>query len=124
MAASVPLNEVFNNLGAAQLQRGDFDAAAASFRKALEGDSADPDYHFNLGVALWRAGQFPAAAESFRAVLARGPGESEATSLLGRCLQQQGLRPGETRADGKPRLKTNYEESAYRQLQAELAGKK
>ena len=45
-----------------------YDAAAAiaSFQKAIEGDSADPDYHFNLGYALWRAGQYAAAMASFR----------------------------------------------------------
>jgi Tfp pilus assembly protein PilF len=124
VAAVMPLNEVFNDLGVTQLQRGDNTAAAANFRKALEGDSADPDYHFNLGVALWRAGQFQSAAESFRAALARKSGDTEATSLLGSALQQQGPRPGDTKTEGKARLKTNYEESAYRQLQAELSLKK
>jgi tetratricopeptide (TPR) repeat protein len=124
VATAMPLNEVFNDLGVAQAQRGDYTSAAANFRKALEGDSADPDYHFNLGTALWRAGQYPAAAESFRAVLARKAGDSEATTLLSRALQQQVPRPGEIRMDGKLRLKTNYEESAYRQLQAELSLKK
>src|SRR5215472_14451772 len=70
VAAAIPLNEVFNDLGAVQIQRGDYAGAAANFRKALEGDRADPDYHFNLGTALWRAGQYQQAVESFRAVLA------------------------------------------------------
>ena len=121
VAAGVPLNEVFNDLGVVQAQRGDYAAAAASFRKALEGDDADPDYHFNLGSALWHAGQYSAAADSFRASLARKT-DDEATTMLGRVLKQDGPRPGETQ--GKPRLKTNYEESAYRQLQAELGLKK
>ena len=56
VAASVPLNEVYNNLGAAQAQRNDSAAATASFRKALEGDDSDPDYHFNLGCVLWQSG--------------------------------------------------------------------
>ena len=124
VAESVPLNEVFNNLGAVQAQRGDVTSAAASFRKALEGDNADPDYHFNLGAALWRAGQYAAAAESFRESLARRAGDNEATTMLGRSLQQQGPRPGDTRQESKPRLKTNYEEAAYRQLKAELGVKK
>ena len=55
---TLPLNEVYNDLGVVQAQRNDFAAAAASFRKALEGDDADPDYHFNLGAALWRSGQY------------------------------------------------------------------
>jgi tetratricopeptide (TPR) repeat protein len=121
VAASMPLNEVYNNLGAAQDRRNDSVGAVVSFQKALEGDDADPDYHFNLGYARWRAGQFAAAAESFRAVLARVPNDPEATTMLGRALKQEGPRPGESKVEGRNRLKTNYDEAAYRQLQAELA---
>jgi len=124
VVAAVPLNEAFNDLGVVQAQRGDYVAAAANFRKALEGDDADPDYHFNLGMALWHAGQYGAAVESFRAAAARKSDDTEATQMLGRALKQQGPRPGEARQDGKPRMKTNYEEQAYRQLQAELGLKK
>jgi tetratricopeptide (TPR) repeat protein len=122
--AVLPLNEVYNDLGVVQAQRNDLTAAAASFRKALEGDDLDPDYHFNLGATLWRAGQYSAAAESFRNALTRNSKDTEATSLLGRSLQQEAPRPGDAKTEGKPRLKTNYEEAAYRQLQAELGIKK
>jgi Flp pilus assembly protein TadD len=117
------LNEVYNDLGAAQAQRQGYAEAESNFRKALEGDDTDPDFHFNLGVALWRGGKFAEAADSFRAVLARNAADNEATSLLGRCLKKEPARLGDTRSDGKLRLKTNYEENAFRQLQAEL-GKK
>jgi tetratricopeptide (TPR) repeat protein len=123
VTTALPLNEVYNDLGAAQTQRQDYTAAAASFQKALEGDSADPDYRFNLAVALWRGGKYDEAANSFRAVTARNASDMEATNLLGRCLKREAPRPGETRTEGKLRLKTNYEENAFRQLQAEL-GKK
>jgi tetratricopeptide (TPR) repeat protein len=118
VADSVPLNEVYNNLGAAEV-RLNLNGAAASFRKALEGDSADPDYHFNLGYALWREGKFNEAAESFRAALDRDPQDSEAATMLARAQKQDGPRPGEPK-QGRERLKTNYEETVYRQLQAEL----
>ena len=124
VADAVPLNEVFNDLGVVQTQRQDYAAAAASFRKALEGDDADPDYHFNLGAALWRAAQYGAAADSFRAALARNSSDNEATILLGRTLKKEAPRPGDTKPDGAARLKTNYEEAAFRQLQAELGIKK
>ena len=120
VAASVPLNEVYNDLGAAQARRNNFTAAIASFRKALEGDSGDPDYHYNLGYALWRSGQFPAAVESFRAAAERNPSDSEATLMLGRALSGDGARAADPKVDDRLRLKTNYEEAAYRQLQAEL----
>src|SRR5450432_2968157 len=121
VAAAMPLNEVFNDLGVVQAQRNDNAAAAASFRKALEGDSADPDYHFNLGYVMWRAGQYAEAVESLRAAVARNPNDTEATTMLGRSLKHEGPRPGDPRAEPRPRLKTTYEEAAYRQLQAELA---
>jgi Flp pilus assembly protein TadD len=111
---------VYNDLGAAQARRNNTGAAVASFKKALEGDSADPDYHFNLGYTLWRAGQYDAAVESFRAVVARNPADTEATTLLGRSLQREGPRAGDPKTENRERLKTNYEEAAYRQLQAEL----
>jgi tetratricopeptide (TPR) repeat protein len=120
VVATLPLNEVYNDLGVVQAQRNDFTSAAANFKKALEGDDADPDYHFNLGAALWRNGQFSAAADSFRNTLARNANDSEATALLGRSLKQEAFRPGDPKSEAKPRLKTNYEEAAYRQLQAEL----
>jgi tetratricopeptide (TPR) repeat protein len=120
VAASVPLNEVYNDLGAAQARRNNFPAAAASFRKALEGDSGDPDYHYNLGYALWRSGQFPEAADSFRASLDRSPNDSDATLMLGRAMARDSARAADPKIEDRPRLKTNYEEGAYRQLQAEL----
>ena len=119
VAAAVPLNEVYNDLGAAQAQRDD-SAALASYRKALEGDDADPDYRFNMGYAQWRLGRFDEAVESFRAALDREPGDTEATTFLGLALQRQGPRPGDPKTAGRQRLKTNYEEQAYRELQAEL----
>jgi tetratricopeptide (TPR) repeat protein len=120
VAASVPLNEVFNDLGAAQARLNQTSDAVASFQKAIEGDSSDPDYLFNAGFADWRAGQFGPAADHFRAVLDRNPDDTEATTMLGRSLKSEGPRPGEPHVDDRLRLKTNYEEAAYRQLQAEL----
>jgi len=124
VAASLPLNEVYNDLGAAQSRSSHFPVAAENFRKAIEGDSSDPDYHFNLGYVLWKSSQFEAAAESFRAVLQRSPDDTEAKTLLGRCLKQDGPRAGDPRSEGRERIKTNYEENAYRELKAELEGKK
>jgi tetratricopeptide (TPR) repeat protein len=120
VAASVPLNEVYDDLGAAESRLNQSEEALENFRKALEGDGSDPDYHFNVGYTLWRAKQFDAAAESFRAVLERNPDDTEATTLLDRALKQEGPRPGDSRFEARERLKTDYEEIAYRQLQAAL----
>jgi tetratricopeptide (TPR) repeat protein len=120
VAESVPLNEVYADLGAAQSRLNQSEAALGSFRKALEGDSGDPDYHFNVGYTLWRAKHYDEAVESLRAVVERNPSDSEATALLGRALKKEGPRPGDPRSEARERLKTNYEEAAFRQLQAEL----
>ena len=120
VSGSMPLNEVFNNLGAAEARLNHYEEAISSFQKALEGDSADPDYHFNLAYTEWRAGQYTAAAESFQAVLDRAPEDQEATLMLDRSLKSEGARPGEPHLEDRVRVKTNYDEEAYRQLQAEL----
>jgi tetratricopeptide (TPR) repeat protein len=120
VSETMPLNEVFNNLGAALAQLKSNDQAMANYQKAIEGDSADPDYRFNLGYSQWLSGQFAQAADSFRAVLERNPSDNEATAFLGLSIKGQGPRPGDTRSEGRQRLKTNYDEAAYRQLQAEL----
>lgn len=117
VADQVPVNEVFNNLGAAQSRRG-IPQAVDSFRKALEGDPADPVYHFNLGYALWQRGDFDAAANSFRASLDRAPDDEVATLMLGFCLKRQGPRVGAGLPTAPQRLKLNYEERAWRQLKA------
>jgi tetratricopeptide (TPR) repeat protein len=122
VAGPLPLNEVLNNLGAAQ-SRQRSPGALDNFRRAADGDSADPDYQFNIGYVLWKRGEFPHAAESFRALLDRTPGDAEAVIFLGRCLKKEGPRPGDPRSEGRERLKLNFEETAYRQLKAELESK-
>jgi tetratricopeptide (TPR) repeat protein len=119
VARVVPLSEVYNNLGAAQ-SRANLPDALASFRKALEGDPSDPAYHFNVAYALWKSGDFGAAADSLREVLDRDPNDAQAALLLARAEKRNGPRPGDSRTEGLERVKTNYEESAYRQLKALL----
>jgi tetratricopeptide (TPR) repeat protein len=120
---SVPLNEVYNDLGAAQSRRG-LPEALASFEKALEGDPSDPDYEFNVGYALWKSGDFTHAAEHFRAALERRPDDEAAAQLLNRCLAGAGPRPMDPKSEPLERLKLNYEEGAYRQLKAALESRK
>ncbi|MDQ6708770.1 MAG: tetratricopeptide repeat protein, partial [Acidobacteriota bacterium] len=121
VAAQAPLNEVYNNLGAAQSRR-NLPEAIDNFKKALEGDEADPDYWFNEGYALWKGRSFDAAAEKFRSVLDRTPNDGEATVLLGRCLKDAGPAAAELR-EGKERLKRNFELTAFLQLKAEIGAK-
>lgn len=122
VAQQVPLNEVLNNLGAAQSRLG-LPAAVENFRKALEGDASDPVYHFNVGYSLLQQGEYDAAAEKFRAVLDRNPEDAEATTMLGRSLKKPPVK-AQARSEGFERLKENYEESTYWQLKAVLEPKR
>lgn len=135
VAQSVPLNEVFNDLGAAQSRR-HLPEALDSFRKALEGDPSDPVYHFNVGYALFRKGDFAGAGREFEAVLENNPDDEQAKMLLERCTTAESRAKArapktgasakrDPRVEGLERLKTNYEERAWRQLKAVLQrGKK
>ena len=122
VAKTVPLNEVLNNLGAAQ-SRLNQPEAVDTFAKALEGDPADPVYHFNVGYGLWKRGNYEAAAERFRAVLERDPSDAIASRLLERCARRAGPETAD-RMEPLERLKTTYEESAYWQLKAVLQPEK
>jgi len=115
VARAVSSHEVINNLGAMQSRLGRPEALA-SFRRALEGDALDPDYHFNLGYALWRQGDFDQAADRFRAVLDRKPDDAEAILFLGRSLKRSGPRAGDPRSEGLERLKESYEEGVFRRV--------
>ncbi len=119
VAAEVPLNEVYNNLGAAQ-SRKEIYGAEINFKKALQGDEADPDYWFNMGYLEWKNGAFFPAADKFRAVLDRSPEDIEARAFLGRCIAKEGPKPNDPRTEGRERLKYLFEDSAFRQLQAEI----
>lgn len=119
VAHSVPLNEVLNNLGAAQ-SRQNLPESLENFKKALEGDSADPDYQFNVGYVLFKQGDLQGAADKFRAVLERDPEDAGAITMLGRCLKKPPVRAVDLKTEGLERLKDNYEESAYLQLKAVL----
>jgi tetratricopeptide (TPR) repeat protein len=123
VASTVPLNEVYNNLGAAESRR-DEPQAIENFKRALEGDESDPTYHFNAGYFLWKHGRFEEASARFRAVLERNPEDEDARLLLSRCETRSARRPGETRTEGLERLKANYEESAWWQLKAALQPQK
>ena len=123
VAAAVPLNEVFSNLGASQLRQGKIVPAVGNFERALDGDPADPDYHFNLAYALWHAKRFDEAADRFRAVLERIPDDTDATKLLGFCLKREAPRPGDSKQEGLERVKEEYEETVFRQLKSMLEKK-
>lgn len=117
LAAQVPLNEVFNDLGAAQSRKNQPEALE-SFHKALDGGESDPDYWFNLGYSQWKNGRPADAAKSFKAVLERNPDDEIARTLMVRCQRGELPHPGETL--NAERIKRSFEETVFLQLQAEL----
>ncbi|MBX9603131.1 MAG: tetratricopeptide repeat protein [Bryobacteraceae bacterium] len=120
VAAVVPLNEVWNNLAAAQSRRNQLPQAIENFRRAVEGDPNDAGYRFNLGYVLWKKGDYAGANEQFRAALERAPDDEGIRMLLSRSSAKIS-RKAFGRDEGLERLKTEYEERAYRTLKSILA---
>lgn len=116
-----PLNEVYNNLGAAEIQLNET-AAVGDLRRAVDGDQNDPTYLFNLGAALLRNNHFEEAAKQFRAVLDRSPDDADARTLLDRAENHESAAAGAP-PDIPGRLKVNFDETAFRQLRDMLQPK-
>lgn len=122
VAARLPLIEVYNNLGVVSARRGRKDAVGY-FQRAVDSDPADPDYRFNLGVALSRAGDSAGALRELQEALRLRPSDSEARALLASLSAPPA--PAAKRAspaDRPPleRIKSNYDETAFRQLALEI----
>ena len=120
VAGQIPLNEVFNNLGAAESHLNKPDAVE-NFKKALDGDEADPDYWFNVGLELWKQGQFAGAKEKFAAVLERNPKDQEASDMFARSTRNEGPKANTTAP--KERVKATFEETMFLELKAALKEK-
>ena len=82
VAARLPLTEVDNNLGVVTARLGDQRRAADKFRKAVEQDPNDPDYHFNLGITLYRIGNAEGGVQQLQKCLDLRPNDAEAKSTL------------------------------------------
>ncbi|MFA7241477.1 MAG: tetratricopeptide repeat protein, partial [Sulfuricellaceae bacterium] len=78
------------NLGNALQDAGQFDAAAASYRRALALKPDDADTHSNLGAALQALGQPADAVESYAKALEISPDDAATHNNLGAALQTLG----------------------------------
>jgi protein O-GlcNAc transferase len=67
--AGKPLRTAHLNMGAAYLMKGDYGAAADSFRKAIDIAPGDMMAHYRLGDALTAAGDYKGAEAAFRKVI-------------------------------------------------------
>jgi tetratricopeptide (TPR) repeat protein len=70
--------DAHNNLGNAQQDLGQFDYAAASYRRVLEIKPEYAEVHYNLGNALQGLGQLDDAVASYRRALEIKPDYADA----------------------------------------------
>ncbi len=105
--------------------------AVEYFSKAVEADPSDADYHFNLALALFKNGDYAGAARQLREELQLKPSDAEAKSLLdmlnrGVTMASAATAPaGGGTAASQPRIpieriKRNYDEASYRQIQMQI----
>lgn len=114
-----PLNEVYNDLGAAETQLNET-SALSDLHRAVDGDQNDSTYLFNLGLALLRNNRFDEAAKPLRIVVDRDPDDAEARDLLDNAENRESVPAGQPVAC---RLKANFDETAFRQLREMLQPK-
>jgi tetratricopeptide (TPR) repeat protein len=117
----LPLSRVLNNLALAQARQSRA-KGAETLAKAREENPTDPDYAFNTGYLLWRQGQFKAAIAPFEDALSRNSEDSEAAMFLGICQRADPASLKEAPLEGRERLKTRLDETAYRQLKMLVEG--
>jgi Tfp pilus assembly protein PilF/TolB-like protein len=122
VANRVPLAEVYNDLGVVAARRGQ-KKAAEYFARAIQNDPSDADYHFNLGVALLQAGDRAGAARELHTALDHRSNDGEARTLLDLLSSPAGgLVPASATVKmPSERIKRNYEEDAFRQVNSQMS---
>ena len=80
----------WNNLGNAQLINGDFEGAAASFRRTLELNDEARIAHLNLGRALAKADRLDEAETSLRSTAKRFPDDVQPLKELHELMRRRG----------------------------------
>ncbi|MBV9303800.1 MAG: tetratricopeptide repeat protein [Acidobacteriaceae bacterium] len=121
VSKTVPLNEVYNNLAAAEY-RLNSPAAIDDFRRALDGDQNDSAYRFNLALALLRHGNFDESTKRLEELIERDPDEGDARDLLNR-IERRDADLADVKSLPRERLKNNFDETAFRELKAMLQPK-
>jgi tetratricopeptide (TPR) repeat protein len=135
LSTRVPLTEVYNNMGVAEARGGHRAPAVEYFSKAVNADPNDADYRFNLAVALYKNGDSAAAARQLKDELQQRPTDGEARTLLdmiNRGVPPPAPVPVTNTTAGNAllsanqlhlpmeRIKHNYDEASYRQIQMEI----
>ena len=133
LATRLPLTEVYNNLGVVDARRGRRAAATEYFSKAVAADPSDADYRFNLALAHFKNGDHPGAARQLKEELQLRPSDAEAKALLeliNRGVTWSSFAGAPTGAAGSSpvappripieRIKRNYDEASYRQVEMQI----
>jgi tetratricopeptide (TPR) repeat protein len=120
VAQTMPLNEVYNNLGVAE-QALNQPSAVDDFRKAYDGDPNDSLYGFNLGVALLDQKSYDEAVKYLSVAVDDNPDDDEAQTMLA-LAQDKTPPPADTKLPAA-RLKRNFDATAFRELKAMLTPK-
>jgi Tfp pilus assembly protein PilF/TolB-like protein len=134
LATRMPLTEVYNNLGVVEARRGHRAPAVEYFTKAVTADSNDADYRFNLAVALYKNGDSTGAARQLKDEVQQRPSDTEAKALID--MINRGVPPPPPATPNPSaanallaanqshipmeRIKRNYDEASYRQLEMEI----
>ena len=82
--------DLFLNLGLAQLENGDLDAAADSLRRAVLLGEKHSESHFNLALVDQQRGMLADAEHEALVSLRLNPGQPDARNLLGVIYAQEG----------------------------------
>jgi Tfp pilus assembly protein PilF/TolB-like protein len=132
LATRVPLTEVYNNMGVVEARRGLRAPAVEYFTKAVTADPKDADYRFNLAIALYKNGDSAGASRQLKDELQQRPNDSEAKALLDMINRGVAPPPSANPPAGNAllsanqphipmeRIKRNYDEASYRQLEMEI----
>ena len=121
VATTLPLAEVYNNLGVVAARR-EKKGATEFFQHAVQSDPKDADYRFNLAVSSLRVNDLSGASRQLREALALRPNDTEAKALYDRIAGTASAKTqnsGDAYAFGNlplERIKRNYEENSFRQL--------
>ena len=103
LAAVLPLVEVLNNAGAAQISNGNLNRAFSHLQRAATSAQQDTMVRFNYGYALWRDKKFEQAANELQAVVKQNPKDGEAQYLLAESLLAIGKKTESDAADQEAR---------------------
>jgi len=131
VATRLPLTEVENDLGVVAAKRGKVDAGEF-FRRAVQSDPRDGDYRFNYASALLQSGDLAEALRQAKEALSLQPNDANVRALVDASGRATAPATNEAAAPAAgtathaaayrfaPRLKTNYDETTFRQAELEL----